>query len=164
MRLPSNFSVEERESRAMDYFRQGYNCCQSVVMAFSDITGLDAGTLATIASGFGGGMGRLREMCGAFSGMVALSGFISPAADPSSHASRTANYALVQEFASEFRSRNGGSIVCRDLLGLTGGVKESPAPSQRTSEYYKKRPCAQIVGTAAALVAEYLLKAADSIR
>lgn len=164
MILPSGFSVEERESRASGYFRQGYNCCQSVVMAFSDITGLDEATLATFASGFGGGMGRLREVCGAFSGMVALSGFISPAADPSSHASRTANYALVQEFASQFRSRNGGSIVCRDLLGLNRNVKESPAPSERTSEYYKKRPCEQIVGTAAAIIAEYLLKESESNR
>ena len=142
----------------MAFFKQGFNCCQSVVMTFSDIAGLEPEILAKIASGFGGGMGRMREVCGAFSGMVAVSGFISPAADPSSHEARTASYALVQDFARKFRERNGGSIICRELLGLTRNVKESPAPSERTTEYYKKRPCEQIVGTAAYIIAENLLE------
>lgn len=164
MTLPKDFSVEERRLRAMELFRQGYNCCQAVVLAFSDILednfGMDGKTLATMGSGFGGGMARMREVCGSFSGAVMMAGFISPADDPTVRTARRDNYALVQDFAEEFRSRNGGSIVCRELLGLgPRPVKaEDPMPSERTAEYYRKRPCDQIIGNAAAIVAERLLE------
>lgn len=163
MELPQNFSPQDREQRAIDNFLSGYNCMQSVLLAFSDILPLEPQMLATIASGFGGGMGRLREVCGAFSGMVAMAGFISPADDPSVKESRTKNYALVQAFAEEFRMQNGGSVVCRQLLGLdkpkTPNMVESPEPSERTAEYYKKRPCGKIIGTAARIIAERLMQA-----
>ena len=150
-------SPTSRQQSATNYFLQGFNCCQSVLLAFSDILKVDQETLKTIASGFGGGMGRLREVCGAFSGMVMMAGFLSPAADPSVKEDRTKNYALVQQFAEKFKELNGGSIVCRELLGLAKNVaKESPVPSDRTADYYKKRPCPIIIGNAAKIIAEYL--------
>jgi|GEM_PF-602675 len=162
--LPKDFSVEERRERAMAYFREGgYNCCQAVVLSFADI--LESNKLASgeflsiIGSGFGGGMARMREVCGSFSGMVMMAGFISPADDPGVKEARTANYALVQQFAEAFKAANGGSIVCRELLGLAARKEmENPEPSDRTPEYYKKRPCAHIIGNAAAIVAEKLLQ------
>ena len=166
--LPEGFSVEERRTKAMKLFKEGgYNCCQAVLLCFADV--LEANglaqkeVLAIIGSGLGGGMARLREVCGSFSGMAMLAGFISPADDPSIKAARTANYALVQEFAESFRNANGGSIVCRELLGLSPRLQiENPEPSDRTAEYYKKRPCEQIIGNAAAIVAERLLYIRDN--
>ena len=155
--------IEERVSKARCLFKEGgYNCCQAVVLAYCDLFGLDEKTAASIASGFGGGMGRMREVCGAVSGMTFLSGLMCPADDPSVKASRTANYALVQEMADEFRQING-SIVCRELLGLVpmgsgaAAAKEQPEPSDRTAEYYKKRPCEELVGIAARIVGERII-------
>jgi len=148
-------TIEERSKIAREYFDKGYNCCQAVVLAFSDITGFDEKTAATVASGFGGGMGRMREVCGAVSGMTIVAGFIAPATDTSDKNAKSANYALVQKFASEFRDLNG-SIICRELLGLSPMASLSPVPSDRTPEYYKKRPCEEIVGLAAAIVARHL--------
>lgn len=152
--------IEERVEKAGRLFKEeGYNCCQAVVLAYCDVFGLDEKTTASLTSGFGGGMGRMREVCGTVSGMTFLSGMICPAADPSVKTSRTANYALVQEMAEEFRKING-SIVCRELLGLVpsgSGIasgKESPEPSDRTPEYYKKRPCEELVKIAARIVGE----------
>ena len=99
----------------------------------------------------------MREVCGSVSGMVMLSGLLCPADNPSDKAGRTANYALVQEVAGEFRSING-SIICRELLGLdkkpTEGQVESPVPSDRTAEYYKKRPCEELVRISARIIGE----------
>ena len=161
--IPSDFSPEERRDRAMSLFRQGYNCCQSVILAFSDLLSGDIREeqLAVLGSGFGGGMARMREVCGSFSGAVMMAGFISPASDPSVKESRRDNYALVQKFAEEFRRLNGGSIVCRELLGLTQTAKEGPTPSERTPEFYRKRPCEQIIGNAAFIVAERILSDSD---
>lgn len=161
--IPSDFSPEERRNRAMSLFRQGYNCCQSVILAFSDLLSGDITEkqLAVLGSGFGGGMARMREVCGSFSGAVMMAGFISPASDPSVKESRRDNYALVQKFAEEFRRLNGGSIVCRELLGLTQTAKEGPTPSERTPEFYRKRPCEQIIGNAAFIVAERILSDSD---
>lgn len=161
IRLPEDFNVEERAARATSLFKDGYNCCQAVVLAFADV--LEANSLAKsdvlakIASGFGGGMGRLREVCGAFSGAVMMASFIIPADNTADAKAKQANYALVQEFAQSFREANGGSIVCRELLGLSPRTIDPPQPSERTSEYYKKRPCAETVGNAAAIVAKKLL-------
>ena len=152
-----NIDPEERRQMAIDNFKKGFNCCQSVLLAFSDVINADPEMLKTIGSGFGGGMGRLREVCGAFSGMVMMAGFISPACNPEIKEERTKNYALVQHFAERFRTENGGSVVCRDLLGLSKSTStESPEPSDRTAEYYKKRPCPDIIGNAAKIVAEYI--------
>lgn len=156
--IPEGFTVEERSARGRDLFLEGYNCCQSVVLAFADILPVDESVLKTMASGFGGGMARMREVCGAVSGMAMLAGFISPADDPSDMTARTANYALVQQFAAAYRDRMG-SIICRDILGLRaeGRAPEPPRPSDRTADYYKSRPCARSCEVAAGIVAEYLL-------
>ncbi len=144
-------NVTERAQSARDFFTNGYNCAQSVVLAYSDIMDIDPKTLATISASFGGGMGRLREVCGAVSGMSMVAGSLAPAFDPSQKAAKTANYTLVQDLAEEFRRENR-SIICRELLGLSQ-LKDAPIPSDRTPEYYKKRPCAELVEMAAAIVA-----------
>ena len=153
-------NIDERVEKAKRLFKEGgYNCCQAVVLAYNDIFGIDDQTAAAVSSGFGGGMGRMREVCGAVSGMVMLAGLIRPATDPTVKDWRTANYALVQEMAGEFKAING-SIVCKELLGLVpmGSSQqvpqESPEPSDRTPEYYKKRPCEELVGISARIVGE----------
>ena len=154
------FDLEERVAKAGRLFKEGgYNCCQAVVLAYCDLFGIDEKTAASLSSGFGGGMGRMREVCGSVSGMVMLSGMLSPADNPSDKAGRTANYALVQEVAGEFRNING-SIICRELLGLDKkpaegqATSESPVPSDRTAEYYKKRPCEELVKISARIIGE----------
>ena len=153
-------NIEERVEKAKRLFKEGgYNCCQAVVLAYNDVFGIDDETAAAMSSGFGGGMGRMREVCGSVSGMVMLAGLIRPATDPTVKDWRTANYALVQEMAGEFKAING-SIVCKELLGLVplGSSQqvpqESPEPSDRTPEYYKKRPCEELVGISARIVGE----------
>ena len=107
------FNIEERVEKAKKLFKEGgYNCCQAVVLAYNDIFNISDETAAAMSSGFGGGMGRMREVCGSVSGMVMLAGLIKPASDPSVKEWRTANYALVQEMAEEFKAING-SIVCK---------------------------------------------------
>jgi C_GCAxxG_C_C family probable redox protein len=157
-------NIEERVEKAKRLFKEGgYNCCQAVVLAYNDIFGIDDETAAAMSSGFGGGMGRMREVCGSVSGMVMLAGLIRPATDPTVKDWRTANYALVQEMAGEFKEING-SIVCKELLGLVPmgscqqAPKESPEPSDRTPEYYKKRPCEELVGISARIVGEKILQ------
>ncbi len=147
-------NAEERALRAKEYFREGYNCAQSVALAYADITALDEQMVATITASYGGGMGRLREVCGAVSGMAFLASFISPCPTKDNAEAKKANYALVQEFAEAFRKQNG-AIVCRTLLGLDR-PKDEPTPSPRTAEYYKKRPCADLVYDAALIVGNYL--------
>lgn len=147
-------NAEERALRAKEYFNNGYNCAQSVALAYADITTLDEKMVATITASFGGGLGRLREVCGAVSGMAFVASFISPCPMADNAEAKKANYALVQEFAEQFRQKNG-YIVCRSLLGLDR-PKDEPTPSARTAEYYKKRPCAEYVYDAALIVGEYL--------
>ena len=163
MKLPESFDPAERGERARNYFLEGYNCCQAVLLAFADVleeNGLAERELLTVmGSGFGGGFARLREVCGSFSACTMLAGFLRPAG-PSDMAARTANYTLVQEMAADFRERNGGSIVCAELLGMKERKPEGPAPSERTAEYYKKRPCPEIIRNAATIAAEKMKEAA----
>ena len=158
------FDIEERVAKARRLFKEnGYNCAQSVVLAYNDIFGIDDETAAAISSGFGGGMGRMREVCGSVSGMILLAGLLKPATASSDKEQRTANYALVQDVAAEFKKING-SIICKELLGLSScsapasesihGIPESPVPSDRTPEYYKKRPCEELVGISARIIGE----------
>lgn len=152
--MARDIDVAARAKRAKELFLEGYNCAQAVALAYADITGLDEATLAKVAAPFGGGMGRLREVCGAVSGMTLLAGFIAPCPTNTDAAAKKANYTLVQEFAEQFRTKNG-AIVCRTLLGLDR-PKDEPTPSERTAEYYKKRPCADLVYDAAETVGNYL--------
>lgn len=146
----------------MSLFRDGYNCSQSVALAFADeaaaLAGIDEKQLMALASGFGGGFGRLREVCGCVSGMTMIAGIIRPA-DPSDRQGKMNNYAMVQSLAEEFRNENG-SIVCRELLGLRISVHDAPSPSERTEHYYATRPCERMVGCAARILNDFLLKSA----
>ena len=154
-----DINVDERVERAQAYFKAGYNCAQAVVMAFDDVMQMSPDGLARLAAPFGGGMGRMREVCGTVSGMTFLAGAIKPSTNPSNLEERKENYALVQAFADKFRAENG-DIVCRRLLGLEPIVErnETAMPSERTVEYYRKRPCSEYVGCAARIVAEHLAK------
>ena len=143
---------QERAEQAREYFTSGYNCAQSVFLAYRDITGIDDVLAATISAPFGGGMGRLREVCGAVSGMTMVAGFIAPNSQPNDNENKKNCYATVQALAEEFRAENG-SIICRELLGLAQ-QKDDPTPSPRTGEYYKRRPCAEYVAIAARIVGE----------
>ncbi|MBQ5396161.1 MAG: C_GCAxxG_C_C family protein [Alistipes sp.] len=144
--------IKERSERARDYFTSGYNCAQAVFLAYRDIAALDKELAATISAPFGGGMGRLREVCGAVSGMTMVAGFLSPNQLPNDNENKKQCYATVQSLAEAFRQENG-SIVCRELLGLAQ-QKDDPTPSPRTGEYYKRRPCAEYVAIAARIVGE----------
>ena len=143
---------QERAEQAREYFTAGYNCAQAVFLAYRDITGIEEELAATISAPFGGGMGRLREVCGAVSGMTMVAGFLYPNFNPTDSQSKKDNYAAVQELAEKFRAENG-SIVCRELLGLTQ-KKDEPTPSPRTEEYYHRRPCAEYVAIAARIIGE----------
>ena len=149
-------TVVESEQRARNLFSAGYNCCQAVAMTFADVIGLTEDEVARLASGFGGGMGRMREVCGTVSAMTMVSGAMIPANDVTDKAAKTANYALVQEMAGEFRQMNG-SIICRELLGLSKPEGTS-VPSDRTQEYYRKRPCGELCAIAAGIIARKIVK------
>ena len=153
-----DFDIEERVKKAEQLFRSGHNCCQSVFMAYSDLFQIDNTLAATISAPLGGGMGRLREVCGTVSGMALLAGLQYPAPEaavtPETKAAKTRLYTVVQELAEKFRKENG-AIVCRDLLGLAK-QKDDPTPSDRTEAYYRRRPCLEYVKIAARIVGEKL--------
>ena len=144
-----------RSDLAVSYFKRGFNCAQSVVMAFSDLIGMGEGESAKLASSFGGGLGRMREVCGAVSGMAIVLGVLYGYDDPKKPGAVAEHYARVQELADAFRKANG-SIVCRELLGDKSDVTSVPEP--RTAEYYKKRPCAELVGFAAELLDGFIAR------
>ena len=138
--------------RAVDLFVEGYNCAQAVAAAFGDLTGLDEKTAAKMASCFGGGMGRMREVCGAVSGMLLVAGVLYGYDDPKATTEKRELYAQVQAMAGQFREELG-SIVCRDLLK---NPPSDPNPTPRTEQFYKDRPCARMVATAARIMDELI--------
>lgn len=144
----------ERGKLAERNFKDGCNCTQAVLLAFSDRTGLDAETAMRIASGFGGGMARMREVCGAVSGMFMAAGLILGDDGVPSHEHKRALYAQLQALAAQFRAENG-SLLCRELLS---GTRTAPGgvPEERTEQYYRKRPCAELCRCAAELLEQYL--------
>ena len=139
-----------RAEKAEKLFKEGYNCSQAVVGAFSDKLSLDKETLMKLSSSFGGGMGRLREVCGAVSGMFVVLGLIKGYNSPDDNDGKKAHYENIQALAKEFEEENG-SRICRELLGLSV-KKEEPTPEKRTEEYYKKRPCVEMVKSAVAIL------------
>ena len=143
-----------RGEKAKQLFKEGYNCSQAVLGAFCDECGMDFETAMKLSSSFGGGMGRLREVCGAVSGMFMVAGLIYGYDDPKGQEEKTQHYERIQKLAEEFQKENG-SIVCRDLLGLTE-KKSEPVPEKRTEQYYKKRPCAEMVEMAADIMEQYI--------
>ena len=143
----------DRAERAAQLFLQGYNCAQAVAVAFSDLTGLSPELSAKMASSFGGGMGRMREVCGAVSGMLLVTSLLYGYDRSEDHQGKKDLYALVQSLAEQFRQKNG-SIVCRELLK---NPPSDPNPSPRTAEYYRQRPCAAMVYTAAEILDAYVM-------
>ena len=145
-----------RREAAMANFMKGYNCSQSVVLAFADMIDIDEATLSKLSSSFGGGMGRLREVCGSVSGMFMVAGMLYGYDGPETGQVKADHYARIQELAKRFEEKHG-SIVCRELLGLS--VRHDiPIPEARTSEYYKKRPCPEIIGDAAEILEQFINK------
>ena len=156
-KMISDEELELRVSRAVDNFMSGYGCCQSVVAAFADLYGLDELQAKKIAAGFGGGVGRLRMMCGAVSGIVMLVGLDCGQTEGSDTDGKSACYKVVQQLLAQSEKENG-SLICAEILGLKGYEKaqSSYVASPRTAEYYKKRPCAAKVESAARIFANYL--------
>jgi len=148
--------LEQRVNKAVENFIQGYGCCQSVVAAFADLYGLDEKMALRISAGFGGGVGRMRMMCGAVSGIVILVGLDCGQTEGSDRKGKSACYKVVQELLAKSKEENG-SLICAELLGLKGPIlKNSYVASERTQEYYKTRPCTAKVESAARIFANYL--------
>lgn len=140
---------------AKQNFLNGYNCSQAVLIAFCEDFGLEKETALKISEPFGGGMGRMREVCGTVTGMFMVIGLAMGNSDAKDGSTKKNVYKSVQELAEKFKQDNG-SIICRELLGLQKANKESYVPSERTTEYYKKRPCPELCKYAADILEEYL--------
>ena len=156
-------SKEDRIQRAVELFMQGYGCCQSVVCAFSDLYGLDEEMALKVSAGFGGGVGRLRMMCGTCSALVILAGLERGQTRGEDREGKAACYQLVRQLLETFRQRNG-SIICAELLQMNGVKAETNTsqPDERNAEYYRVRPCARKVESAARVFAEYLASSETS--
>lgn len=148
---------DDRVHKAVELFMQGYNCSQSVFLAFADLYGMDEDMAKRVSAGFGGGVGRMRMMCGAVSGMVMLAGLDAGQTESNDRKGKADCYAVVQVLVNKFKEENG-SVICAELLGMKGCkvVKDSNIPDERNAEYYRVRPCSQKVENAARLFAEYL--------
>ena len=147
--------MSKQGDAAYAWFLKGYNCSQSVVAAFAPQIGLTEETALRLFAGFGAGIGRMREVCGAFCGVVTVLSMVY--ADPADPKDKSRMYALVQEAAEQYRSRNGGSIICRELLAKAGAAPAGgTAAEDRTADYYKKRPCPELCRLCADLCAEFI--------
>lgn len=140
------------KEKAIELFKEGYNCAQAVFLAFEDVTGIDRETAAKLSSSFGGGMGRMREVCGAVSGMFMVLGCLYGYDDPKATTEKMDHYVLIREAADKFKAETG-SIICREILA---GAEVGGTPEERTEQYYKKRPCAEYVGMCAEIVENYI--------
>ena len=143
------------KEKARSYFLEGFNCSQSVFCAFADRFGLDEETAKKISAGLGGGVGRMREVCGAVSASAMVLGSICAPVDGSDNESKMRNYELVREFSSRFCERHS-SVVCREILKLGVKMESTAKPDDRTAEYYRKRPCLKVVEDAAEILEEMI--------
>ena len=148
--------MEDKIQKAVELFKSGYNCSQAVVAAFADMYGFTEEQALKMSASFGGGIGRMRETCGAACGIFMLAGLEKGTIIPEDRDGKAANYALVQELAAEFKHRMG-SINCGELLGLKKTTPIVSTPEERTSQYYAKRPCGKYVEEAAR-IAGHMLK------
>lgn len=147
--------MSKQGDAAYAWFLKGYNCSQSVVAAFAPQLGLTEEMALRLSAGFGAGIGRMREVCGAFCGVVTVLSMVY--ADPTDPKDKSRIYALVQQAAEQYRSRNGGSIICRELLAKAGAAPAGgTAAEDRTADYYKKRPCPELCRICADLCAEFI--------
>lgn len=156
--------MTSRKEKGMELFMQGYNCSQAVVLAFADVIGVDQDQVARLSASFGGGLARLRHVCGTVSGMSMVAGMLTASSDPKDTQKKKENYETVQRLAKEFEKRNG-SIICRELLGLgtehtsvSREYRTGATPEPRTKEYYDKRPCKELIGEACEILEEFLIK------
>ena len=152
LRAYARVSMKSEEAKTL--FKKGANCAQSILGAYAKECGLEVDQAMRLASSFGAGMGRLREVCGAVSGMLMVIGLKEGYCDLTCKALKDQHYARVQALAAEFKSK-AGSLICRELLGLPRGA-DAPVSEERTAEYYRKRPCAELVGLAAQMLEDYL--------
>lgn len=147
--------MSKQGDAAYAWFLKGYNCSQSVVAAFAPQLGLTEEMALRLSAGFGAGIGRMREVCGAFCGVVTVLSMVY--ADPADPKDKSRMYALVQEAAEQYRTRSGGSIICRELLAKAGAAPAGgTAAEDRTADYYKKRPCPELCRICADLCAEFI--------
>ena len=153
-----DFNIEDRVEKAKTLFLDGFNCSQSVFLAYSDLFDLDTEIAKSMSVSFGGGVGRMREICGTVSAMAMLAGFKHPVSDPRDITRRTENYSVVQELAEQFKQKHN-SLVCRDLLPAAEASSKNPVPSARTPQYYEKRPCLLYVEDAARMAGDMLKNA-----
>lgn len=142
--------IQQREAQARNLFKQGYNCAQSVAVTYADIVNVDAELINRIALPFGGGFGRLREMCGTVSGAGIIIGAITKP-NPNPHNSKSDAYVKVQSFTEKFKQENG-SIICRELLAMVANIDSNPEPEKRTTEYYKRRPCVEYIAASVRII------------
>ncbi len=136
-------------------FRDGYCCSSAVFAAFADTVGMTTEQAAKLACPFGAGFGKLREVCGAVSGMTLLAGYLLECPDPSDQACKKELYTKMQAMCHAFVETEG-SLICRELLGLEKG-EELDEPAVRTEEYYRSRPCVRACRRAAQIVEEFIL-------
>lgn len=147
--------MENRIEKAVELFKEGYNCSQAVVTAFADLYGFTNEQALKMSASFGGGIGRMRQTCGAACGLFMLAGLETGCTEGKNREGKEENYRVVQELAEEFRKRNG-SLICAELLGLSKSAPTPTTPEARTAEYYKKRPCVKMVEEAARIWCEYI--------
>ena len=140
---------------AREHFTIGYNCAQSVFLTYAEKYGFDKETALKLSSSFGGGMGRMREVCGAISAMFMIAGLENGYIENNNDEIKAEHYARIQNLANEFKKKNG-SIICRDLLGVD--ADDNPIPSKRTSQYYEERPCEELIADACKIIDEFILK------
>ena len=146
-------SMNKYSEKAGKYFKEGYNCAQSVFCTFAEELGIDFDTALKISSSFGGGMGRMREVCGAVSAMFMIAGLKYGYTEPNNKEIKTEHYKRIQELANLFKEKHG-TIICRELLGPL--ADDNYVPSDRTEEYYATRPCEQIIADAAEIISKYV--------
>ena len=147
--------TEQRVMRARELFMSGFNCSQAVFLSFADVYGLSEETALRLSASFGGGVGRLREVCGTCSAMAMLEGLQSGATEASDAEGKQTNYKNVQALFAEFQQQNG-AYICRELLQLRHDAPTPPTPDPRTAEYYKQRPCLRMVESAVRIYSKRL--------
>lgn len=142
--------------KAGQFFLEGFNCSQSVFTAFCDRFGMDEETAKRVSAGLGGGVGRMREVCGAVSAAAMVLGSVVSAVEGNDAQSKMKNYELVREFSERFKERHGGTVICREMLELDIPMENTAMPEDRTAEYYKKRPCLKAVEDAADILVQLI--------
>lgn len=143
--------------KAETLFKSGYNCSQAVLGAFCEEIGLDFEKAVKLSSGFGGGIGRTRNICGAVTGMLMAADMLYGYSNPKAINEKKETYQMIQHLIKQFENQNG-SIICKELLGISCKTTDDPNPEKRTQEYYKKRPCVLLVSNAAQILDDYIEK------